>query len=54
MPETPKAGTSAYQCECGKKWTFKKSETNADSTQQCTCGRTIVISKGAIYGARKK
>jgi hypothetical protein len=54
MPETSKAGTTAYQCECGKKWTFKKSETNGDSTQQCTCDRTIVICLGAIYSTRKK
>ena len=44
----------SYICECGKKWAFKKSDIDSDSTQQCTCGRTIVVAKGTIYSTKKK
>jgi hypothetical protein len=54
VPENSKSVTVAYQCECGKKWAFKKSDIDEDSTRQCTCGRTIVVHKGAIYGTRRK
>ena len=53
MPENSK-GTTAYRCECGKKWTFKNSDLTADSTQPCNCGRTIMVYKGGIFGTRKK
>jgi hypothetical protein len=54
MPENSKAGAIAYQCECGKKWAFKKSDIDKDSKQQCTCGRAIVVYNNAIYSTRKK
>jgi hypothetical protein len=54
MPENSKSGTLAYQCECGKKWAFSKSEINTASTRQCTCRRTIVVTMGAIYSTKKK
>ena len=53
MPETLK-GTVAYVCECGRKRIFSKAEANTDSTQQCECGRTIVVHQGWIYSTGKK
>lgn len=54
MPENAKGRTVVYLCECGRKWRFSKAELGTDSTQQCKCGRTIVVSKGAIYSTRKR
>ena len=43
-----------YVCECGKKWRVAKADLQTDQKWACSCGRTVVISGGAIYGTRKQ
>jgi hypothetical protein len=52
MPEhTPRGTTTAYICECGKKWVFSKADVAGTPAVQrpCACGRTLVVGKGVIY-----
>lgn len=38
----------AYICECAKKWVFSL-DTDANTTWQCDCGRTIVVRQHSVY-----
>ena len=50
--QVPVHHTTAYICECGKKWVFTRDEveTKEARTLGCGCGRTIVIQGGVVYG----
>jgi hypothetical protein len=52
IAEKPISLTTAYFCECGKKWDFLKEEAATERilTRRCSCGRTIILWKSAIYG----
>ena len=45
--------TSAYMCECGKKWEFTPSERAEDKALKCRCGRSVVIRNGSVYGTER-
>jgi hypothetical protein len=49
MPES----RVAYQCECGKKWSFTLKEAATPATLKCKCGRTIVVRDRFIYSTAK-
>jgi len=46
--------TTAYICECGKRWHLSGKEVSAKQTRtmKCVCGRTIVVKDGIVYGTR--
>lgn len=51
MPEKLPRGTTAYVCECGKRWVFPKMAVPGQKAMQpCDCGRTLVMENGIIYG----
>jgi hypothetical protein len=45
---------TAYICECGKKWSFSRSQLFGEtSTIKCKCGRTIILDSGFVYAIDK-